>query len=110
MELGEKQSCDDFTLDTTSSSKINFPCGGNESKRKVEHIEKPEKSEESDDPCAHMVSTSSSSSTNTMLSQYFASECQKRDHTRKEPPNIGYELNVAKAIMQQYSTISGDNL
>lgn len=110
MEFGEKQSCDGFTLDTTSSSKIDFPCGDPESRRKAEHIEKPEKSEESDDPCANMVSTSSSSSTNTMLSQYFGSECHKRDHTRKEPPNIGYELNVAKAIMQQYSTISGDNL
>ncbi|XP_014095097.2 radial spoke head protein 6 homolog A isoform X2 [Bactrocera oleae] len=110
MEFGEKQSCDGFTFDTTSSSKIDFPCGGPESRQKVEHIEKPEKSEESDDPCAHMISTSSSSSTNTMLSQYFGSECHKRDHTRKEPPNIGYELNVAKAIMQQYSTISGDNL
>ncbi|CAD6993792.1 unnamed protein product [Ceratitis capitata] len=110
MDTEDKQSCDNFTLDTTSSSKLNYPCGGLEMKRKLDDTEKPEKSEDSTDPCAHMISTSSSSSSNTIMSQYFASECEKRDQTRKEPPNIGYELNVAKAIMQQYSTISGDNL
>ncbi|XP_036322636.1 radial spoke head protein 4 homolog A [Rhagoletis pomonella] len=109
MELDQQQSCDGFTMDTTSSSNINFPCG--RFMGKVEKPGKTDKSDEAENPCAPIFSTStSSSSSNTLLSQYFDAECQKHDHTRKEPPNIGYELNVAKAIMQKYSSISGDNL
>ncbi|XP_067617594.1 radial spoke head protein 6 homolog A [Eurosta solidaginis] len=102
MELGQQQSCSGFTLGTSTSSNINFPCGA--------HIDKINKAEEPEEPCPHILSTSSTSSTNTILSQFFDSDCQKRDPMRKDPPNIGYEFNVAKAIMQQFSSISGDNL
>ncbi|XP_054726156.1 radial spoke head protein 6 homolog A [Anastrepha obliqua] len=112
MDLDQKQSCNDFTMETSSSSQINFPCDSpcNVGKTGPCKTAQTGKSDEFENPCMHIFSTSSSSSSNTIMSQYFDSECHKRDYTRKEPPNIDYELNVAKAIMQQYSSISGDNL
>ncbi|EDX08487.1 GD11821 [Drosophila simulans] len=101
----DKDSCQNFSLDSTSSSHFAPPpvCAP---RRK-----KPEKpaAEEASPECSN-VTSSSSSSTTTISIGAFDSQCNLHNAQNPEAPNIGYELNVAKSILQKYSTLSGDNL
>ncbi|KAM7364483.1 radial spoke head protein 4a isoform 1-T2 [Cochliomyia hominivorax] len=105
MDLNQTLGCGDFVLPKTSSSSFNNnesnPCA---KMLKESQIKSPIC--ESTKPDLYITSSSSSSMSTDLMSQDYL--------TNKEPkikaPNIAYELALAKSIMQQYSTISGDNL
>lgn len=97
MNLDLKLSCDDLKpTDTSSSLKhgldypiptVNPPC--------VEQ------------KCPSVILSSSSS---TLCSDVFDKECRIPKVPQPDAPNLGYELALAKSMLQQFSTISGDNL
>ncbi|XP_030388273.1 radial spoke head protein 4 homolog A [Scaptodrosophila lebanonensis] len=102
--------CQNFSFGSSSSSQSGLPPPCPTKKKERRQIkDEPEAKSESSLQCSNIVSSSSSSTTTITLGA-FDPECGARKASRKEPPNIGYELNIAKAIMQQYSTLSGDNL
>lgn len=104
LQIEPKGSCDGFPSDTTTSSDVDFKC--NEKKKpKKENLPEPD----TQPSCSNILSTSTSSSS-SVSTGYFNVDCRGRKVERKEPPNIGYELCIAKSILQQYSTLSGDNL
>lgn len=107
----DQDSCRNFSLDSSSSSQFAFPAPCIP-KRKKPETPPDEKSvdQESSAQCSNIITSSSSSSTTTIAIGTFDSQCNVRKASVPEAPNIGYELNVAKSIMQQYSTLSGDNL
>nr|XP_016928725.1 radial spoke head protein 4 homolog A [Drosophila suzukii] len=102
----DKDSCQNFSLDSTSSSQFVLPPICNPKKKKPE---KP-KVEETSAECSNVITSTSSSSTTTISIGAFDSQCNLHNAPVPEAPNIGYELNVAKSILQKYSTLSGDNL
>lgn len=55
------------------------------------------------------VPITSTSSTSGLSDDIINRECRGRAAMRKVP-DVSYELCLAKSILQQYSTISGDNL
>lgn len=104
----DRDSCQNFSLDSTSSSQLALPPTCIPRRKKDEVDEKS--AEESSPHCSNIITSSSSSSTTTISIGAFDSQCNLQKSTVPEAPNIGYELSVAKSIMQQYSTLSGDNL
>ncbi|KAH8401397.1 hypothetical protein KR009_005268 [Drosophila setifemur] len=105
----DKDSCQNFSLNSTSSSQFALPPACIPKCKKEDTDEKPV--EESTSPhCSNIITSTSSSSTTTISIGAFDSQCNVHKSTVPEAPNVGYELNVAKSIMQQYSTLSGDNL
>lgn len=66
--------------------------------------------EKEDSPhCSNVISSTSTTSTTIELGA-FDSDNQFPKETTQEFPNVGYELSIAKTVLQQYSTLSGDNL
>ncbi|XP_034650214.1 LOW QUALITY PROTEIN: radial spoke head protein 4 homolog A [Drosophila subobscura] len=104
----DNNSCQNFSFGSTSSSELLGlppPC--------VTKKKKPEKiivEQETSPKCSQLITSTSTSSSTTISMGAFDSDCHFNKALVKEPPNIDYEVNVAKAIMQQYSTLSGDNL
>ncbi|XP_061395610.1 radial spoke head protein 4 homolog A-like [Musca vetustissima] len=112
MNLDTNFSCTDFIpSDTSSSVKI----GGDYPYQRAqpasaESEENISKRNESVGQCPSGLLTSTSSSSSVISSALFNQDCRKQKLPRPAAPNIGYELSLAKSIMQQYSSISGDNL
>ncbi|XP_023309499.2 radial spoke head protein 4 homolog A [Lucilia cuprina] len=108
MDIDNNLSCDDFLLPNTSSSLqtgIDYPCTKEARETKPPSVKKaPGKCEPP--PEQYKISSSSSSMSSGLMSQDYRTT---KEHPMKTP-NIAYELAVAKSIMQQYSSISGDNL
>ncbi|XP_062128163.1 radial spoke head protein 4 homolog A [Drosophila sulfurigaster albostrigata] len=104
----DNQSCRHFSLDSTSSTQSDRPQTTN--KKKVKKTPgKPESEVQISPPCSDIITSSSSSST-TISMRALDSDSRVPKPTTVEAPNIGYELNIAKSVLQQYSTLSGDNL
>ena len=103
MEYDSKLSCDAFTIDTSTSSKsgVDFHCP---ERRK----EKPP-AEDTSPVCSQMVSSTSTTSSSISVG-FFNQACAQHRGLPGAIPNIGYELAFAKSVMQQYSSLSGDNL
>lgn len=72
-------------------------------------VKKTENEDEDAPKCSNIITSTSSTSTTIELGA-FDSDNQFQRATCPDPPNIGYELSVAKTVLQQYSTLSGDNL
>ncbi|ALC42771.1 CG3121 [Drosophila busckii] len=103
----DNPSCDRFSLGSTSSEPTGLPPCVPKKKKEEECEVKPQESEEP--KCSDIITTTSSSSTTISLGA-FNSENQFPRTTCQEPPHIGHELSIAKSVLQQYSTLSGDNL
>ncbi|XP_068148118.1 radial spoke head protein 6 homolog A [Drosophila tropicalis] len=106
----DADSCRNFSFGSTSSTRSGLPPAKPSNKKDNKQV--LEKAESEGSPkCSDMMITSSSTSSSTTISiNAFDSQCQLQKDSRKEPPNIGHELSVAKSILQQFSTLSGDNL
>lgn len=110
MDLDTDFSCDGFIpTDTTSSLQIGMayePCP--RSQPFAVHSQSKSPIHSSEEKCASGILSSSSSS--TVTSALFAQNGRMQKLPPPRAPNIDYELSVAQSIMQQYSSISGDNL
>ncbi|XP_052838830.1 radial spoke head protein 4 homolog A [Drosophila gunungcola] len=106
----DKDSCQNFSFDSTSSSQFALPPVCNPKRKKPEKAEAEKCGEETSPHCSNVITSSSTSSTTTISVGAFDSQCKLHRAPVPEAPNIGYELNVAKSILQKYSTLSGDNL
>ncbi|XP_030245441.1 radial spoke head protein 4 homolog A [Drosophila navojoa] len=106
-DLASLQNC---TTDSTSSVQSEVPPKIISKKEKeliankdiIDHDESPK--------CSNIITSTSTSSSTTISIGAFNSNTQFQRASGHEPPHIGYELSVAKSILQQYSTLSGDNL
>lgn len=88
-----------------SSQQLNLP-----KKKDCKQPQKKIENENEDIPeCSNIITSTSSTSTTIELGA-FDSDNQFQRATCQDPPNIGYELSIAKTVLQQYSTLSGDNL
>lgn len=103
MDLDVTLGCEDFLLPKTSSSFLN---GEKNSCAKIPQ-ESPTKLPTCQSVPPELYTTSSSSSMSTAL---LSQDCRLTKETFTKAPNISYEVALAKSIMQEYSTISGDNL
>uniref|UniRef100_A0A1I8NR69 Radial spokehead-like protein n=1 Tax=Stomoxys calcitrans TaxID=35570 RepID=A0A1I8NR69_STOCA len=111
MDINSNFSCDDFVpTDSSSSSTIglNIPCSQRQTPQTQEKQAKSS-TNGSTDKCPSMI-LSSSTSSSSLSFELFNKECHQPKLAQPMAPNIGYELAMAKSIMQQYSSISGDNL
>lgn len=108
--MDDLASLQNFTTDSTSSVQSDAPPKTISKKEKeliankdvVDHDESPK--------CSNIITSTSTSSSTTISIGAFNSDTQFQRASGHEPPHIGYELSVAKSILQQYSTLSGDNL
>jgi len=106
----DNPSCRNFSMDSSSTSQSDVQQTKNKKKDK-KPIQIQTQSELHTSPqCSNIItsSTSSSSTSMSMGALNFDNELQKPSTV--DAPNVGYELNIAKAVLQQYSTLSGDNL
>ncbi|EDW01951.1 radial spoke head protein 6 homolog A [Drosophila grimshawi] len=103
-------SCQNFSLSSSSTVNSNLPLCSPSKKSKKPLTKKQKAEQESSPQCSNIITSSSSSSTTTISLAAFNSETQFQRAPGHEAPNIGYELNIAKSILKQYSTLSGDNL
>lgn len=98
-------SCEGFLPEfSTSSDQCLDPCS------KLKNEQQPAKlSSEPNEPekCLSLTTTSTSSYMSCGIMQDI---CRSTKPVPQKPPNIEYEVAVAKSIMQEFSTISGDNL
>lgn len=104
--------CGDFLLSNTSSNiqnGLDYACdkyiGEFPAKKQAPHSQNASPKCE---PPPGIIRTSSSLS--SMSSGLMSPDGRETKVPLIKAPDIPYELAVAKSIMQQYSTISGDNL
>lgn len=96
-------------MGSSSTSQSDVPQTKNKKKDK-KPIVKTQSELQTSPQCSNIITSSTTSSTTSisMGALNFDNELQKPSTV--DAPNIGYELNIAKAVLQQYSTLSGDNL
>ncbi|EDW61188.1 radial spoke head protein 6 homolog A [Drosophila virilis] len=100
-------SCQNFSNGSSTSVHSELPpCTktkkDNNQDKKSEHGSSPQ--------CSNIITSSTTSSSTTISLGALHSDTQCQKAAEHEPPHIGYELSVAKSVLQQYSTLSGDNL
>lgn len=104
--MNSKQlSCEGFIPEFSTSSNQIFldPCD----KLKKQPLAKESSEQNEPDKCMSLSTTSTSS---YMSCGMMKDICHSAKPGLQKPPDIDYEVAVAKSIMQEFSTISGDNL
>ncbi|XP_037947711.1 radial spoke head protein 4 homolog A-like [Teleopsis dalmanni] len=98
------KTCDRFPSDlSTTSLNAPFPC----TQPEIPPVEQVELVVDIPS-CTNILTSSTSSSLSTMSSAFMKLECLPKP--KMDAPNIVYETAVAKAILQKYSTETGNNL
>uniref|UniRef100_A0A1A9VG21 Radial spokehead-like protein n=1 Tax=Glossina austeni TaxID=7395 RepID=A0A1A9VG21_GLOAU len=112
MDLNARLSCDGFPSASTSSEKIKSYYSCDKDKAVVGSVSKQalEPKSGGDASCIDVLIASSTTSSSTLESAVFNAACRDPKVSLLEPPDISYEMCLAKSIMQQFSSISGDNL
>ncbi|KAH8261215.1 hypothetical protein KR044_005355 [Drosophila immigrans] len=104
----DNQSCRHFSFDSTSTTQSDRPQATNK-KKGNKTPGKPQCEVQISPQCSDNITSSTTSST-TISMHALDSDCRLPKTSTVEAPNIGYELSIAKSVLQQYSTLSGDNL
>lgn len=102
-------SCDNISFGSSSSLLSSQQLNTSKKKESKAATIKNDDDKEDSPQCSNIITSTSSTSTTIELGA-FDSDNQFQRVTNQEFPNVGYELSIAKSVLQQYSNLSGDNL
>ncbi|KAH8403480.1 hypothetical protein KR222_006876 [Zaprionus bogoriensis] len=103
-------SCQNISLGSSSTFQSSHQLNTVKKKDSKLAVDKEPNEVEDSPKCSNIITTSSTSSSTTIELGAFDSNNQFPRVSSHEAPHVGYELCIAKSVLQQYSTLSGDNL
>lgn len=105
----DNPSCRNFSMGSSSTSQSEAHHTAKKKKEK-KTIAKTQSDLQTSPQCSNIITSSTTTSSTSISMGALNSESRLQKPSTPEAPNIGYEVNIAKAVLQQYSTLSGDNL
>ncbi|XP_034479083.1 radial spoke head protein 4 homolog A [Drosophila innubila] len=105
----DNPSCRNFSMGSSSTSQSDAQQTAKKKKDK-KTIAKTQSELQTSPQCSNIITSSTTTSSTSISMGALNSESRLQKPESFEAPNIGYEVNIAKAVLQQYSTLSGDNL